>query len=57
MSSNCGFLYFREALASPGVLNMSERVDWKMCSVNKSQEEMLASDFKTLFRTFDFNME
>ena len=54
---NCGYLYFREALASPGVLNMSERVDWKMCSVNKNQEEMLASDFKTLFRTFDFNME
>ena len=37
--------YFREALASPGILNMTERVDWKVCSIDKRQEEILASDF------------
>ena len=49
--------YFRETLASPEILNMTERVDWKVCSIEKRQGEILATDFKNVFRTFDFNME
>ena len=36
---------------------MTERVDWKVCSIDKRQEEILATDFKSVFKTFDFNME
>ena len=49
--------HFREALASPGILNMPDRVDWKVCSVDKAQEGLLASDFKSAFRTYDFTMD
>ena len=44
-------------MASPAILNMPERVDWKVCSVSKTQEETLASDFKSTFKDYDFNID
>jgi hypothetical protein len=51
------FFFFREVLASPGILDMPERVDWKVCSVSKSQEASMATDFKSKFKKYDFTLE
>nr|KAG5702915.1 hypothetical protein BaRGS_034688 [Batillaria attramentaria] len=47
--------YGREVLAEPAILNMPERVDWRNCQADKDQEAQMAADFKSNFRTFDFN--
>ncbi|KAH3727587.1 CWF19-like protein 1 isoform X2 [Dreissena polymorpha] len=47
----------REVVASPGILNMPERVDWKVCSVSKAQEQTHAADFKTMFKKYDFTID
>lgn len=46
----------REVLASPGILDMPERVDWKACYVSKTQEASMASDFKSKFKKYDFTL-
>lgn len=47
----------REVLASQGILDMPERVDWKVCSVSRSQETSLAEAFKSKFKKYDFTLE
>ena len=47
----------REVLASPELLNMPERVDWKVCSITKQQEISHAATFKDTFKKYDFNLE
>lgn len=45
----------REIAASPPLLNMEERSDWKACAQNIEQETDLAAKFKQAFQPFDFN--
>lgn len=45
----------REAVAEPALLNMPERVDWRACKLDKSEEVEVASAFRNDFRSFDFN--
>ncbi|XP_002732856.1 CWF19-like protein 1 [Saccoglossus kowalevskii] len=46
----------REVLASPEILDMPERADWKACSVSKEAEASMAADFRDKFKAFDFNL-
>jgi len=41
-------------LASPLILNMPQRVDWKNCSASKLEEEQAAQAMRKLFAPFDF---
>lgn len=55
ISKNFPLQFGRDVLASPQILNMTERVDWKACKVSKEREADQASDFKSVFSEFDFN--
>ncbi|XP_078000079.1 CWF19-like protein 1 [Glandiceps talaboti] len=46
----------REVLASPEVLDMAGRVDWKACAGNKDTEFKLAAKFREDFKPFDFTL-
>lgn len=46
---------FREVLASPLVLNVPHRVDWKACSASKEEEMAAAKSMRQNFQPFDFN--
>ncbi|XP_014665248.1 PREDICTED: CWF19-like protein 1 [Priapulus caudatus] len=45
----------REVAASPSLLNMEERADWKACAQSKQKETDLSLLFKKAFQPFDFN--
>ncbi|XP_052802923.1 CWF19-like protein 1 isoform X2 [Mya arenaria] len=47
----------REVLASPSILDMTERVDWKVCNVAKHQETEMAATFKEKFKKYDFTLD
>ncbi|XP_065902892.1 CWF19-like protein 1 [Dysidea avara] len=47
----------REVLASGPVLDMTDRVDWKACSVSKEQETKLATNMRENFEPFDFTVD
>jgi hypothetical protein len=42
-------------LASPALLNVPERIDWKECVVDPAQEKEQTAAFRQQFRPFDFN--
>ena len=44
-------------LASPLILNVPKRVDWKSCAVSKEQESSSAEEFREKFKSFDFTLE
>eukprot|EP00794_Sanderia_malayensis_P016735 gene16735-18431_t len=46
----------REVLASPELLNMPERVDWKACKVSKDEETSMTVNFRKKFSPYDFNL-
>ncbi|KAJ8299800.1 hypothetical protein KUTeg_023860 [Tegillarca granosa] len=45
----------RDILCSPPLLNMPERVDWKVCKLTKEDETDSAKLFKLKFKEYDFN--
>lgn len=47
----------REVLASPNLLNVPGRVDWKACKGSKEEETELASSFRRNFQPYDFTRE
>ena len=47
----------REVLASPPLLNMEERVDWRECKADKETETQMTKAFRKLFAPFDFTLE
>jgi len=51
------FTLYREVLASGPVLNMTDRVDWKACSVSKEQETKWANNMRENFEPFDFTVD
>ncbi|KAL5479933.1 hypothetical protein EMCRGX_G023536 [Ephydatia muelleri] len=44
----------REVLASPLLLNIPDRVDWKACSTSKEEETQAAKAFRKTFQPYDF---
>ena len=52
--SSC--LSCREVVASPSLLNMADRVDWKACKVSEDEEKKMAAAFRKKFQPFDFNL-
>uniref|UniRef100_A0A914WE37 CWF19-like protein 1 n=1 Tax=Plectus sambesii TaxID=2011161 RepID=A0A914WE37_9BILA len=44
----------REVMASGGVLNIPEKVDWRACSIDKKVEEQLTKAFQKSFAQYDF---
>ncbi|KAL4225333.1 hypothetical protein ACF0H5_016021 [Mactra antiquata] len=47
----------REVLASPEILDMTERIDWKVCKITKTEEETIAREFKSKFKKYDFTLD
>ena len=45
---------FREVLASPLVLNVPHRVDWKACSSSQEEESDATKTLRQNFQPFDF---
>ena len=43
-------------MASPCLLNMADRVDWKACKVSGDDEKKMAAAFRKKFQPFDFNL-
>ena len=43
-------------MASPCLLNMADRVDWKACKVSEDDEKKMAAAFRKKFQPFDFNL-
>ena len=54
MGFQCSVLCDREVLASPLLLNIPDRVDWKACSTSKEEETQAAKAFRKTFQPFDF---
>lgn len=48
---------FREVLASPPILNVTERVDWRDCKSSKEEETRLRDRIREDFQPFDFTLE
>ena len=44
----------REVLASPLVLGVPQRVDWKACSTSKQEEAAATKSFRQNYQPFDF---
>ena len=48
----------REVLASPSLLNMEDRIDWRECkAANKEEEAQMTKEFRKTFQPFDFTLE
>ncbi|XP_013396694.1 CWF19-like protein 1 isoform X2 [Lingula anatina] len=56
ISKNFPLQFGREALASPELLNMLDRVDWRNCKYSKEEETNMAKELRTAFQPFDFNL-
>ena len=49
--------YFREVLASPPILNVTERIDWRECKMSKEEETNLRDRIREEFQPYDFTLE
>uniref|UniRef100_T1JGW9 Small ribosomal subunit protein uS17 n=1 Tax=Strigamia maritima TaxID=126957 RepID=T1JGW9_STRMM len=47
----------REVVASPDLLDIPDKVDWKKCPNEFAQEKQIAEEFKNNFKPFDFTNE
>ncbi|KAG7163471.1 CWF19-like protein 1-like [Homarus americanus] len=47
----------REVLASPPILNVPERVDWRECKSSKEEETKLRNKIRETFQPYDFTLE
>lgn len=48
--------FARDVLASGPILNLSDKVDWKECVLQREEEEQLVQRLRTDFEPFDFTM-
>lgn len=46
----------REVVASPSLLNLPDRVNWKDCKVSEDEEKEMAAAFRKKFQPYDFNL-
>ena len=46
----------RKVAASPSLLNLPDRVNWKDCKVSEDEEKEMASAFRKKFQPYDFNL-
>ncbi|XP_071515989.1 CWF19-like protein 1 [Panulirus ornatus] len=47
----------REVLASPPILNVPERIDWRECKTSQEEETKLRNRIREAFLPFDFTLE
>lgn len=55
VSNKMPLQFGREVIASPSLLNMADRVDWKACKVSEDEEKKMVAAFRKKFQPFDFN--
>ena len=46
----------RKVVASPSVLNLPDRANWKDCKVSENEEKEMAAAFRKKFQPYDFNL-
>ena len=51
------FSLSREVLASPLILNVPNKVNWKNCTLSKEEETEMTLKFRDNFQPFDFTLE
>ena len=51
------FFLFREVLASPLILNVPHKVNWKNCALGKEVETKITLRFRDKFQPFDFTAD
>jgi len=44
-------------MADASLLNMPDRVDWKLCKSSRSEEMEQAASFRQKFKQFDFTLD
>ncbi|VDM20015.1 unnamed protein product [Wuchereria bancrofti] len=44
----------REVLAEPALLDCEEKIDWRQCELEKSEQAKLIDNLKQIFKPFDF---
>lgn len=49
--------FLREVLASPLILNVPQKVNWKSCALSKEMEAKLTLEFRENFQPLDFTIE
>jgi len=47
----------REVMADQKLLNMKDRIDWKVCATDKATETEVTKEFRKKFEPFDFTLE
>ena len=52
---NFSIQFGRELLASEGILNVPEKIDWKSRAMSKEEEARATQIFREGFKSFDFN--
>lgn len=57
VQNNFPLQFGREVLASPPLLNIPHRADWKACTLTKEEETQLSKKFQKDFAPFDFTLE
>lgn len=54
--TNFPLQFGRDVLASKPLLNLPDKVDWRACSQTAEEESKAASNFRELFKSFDFTL-
>lgn len=57
VKKNFPLQFGREVLASPPILNVTERIDWRECKSSKEEETRLRDRIREDFRPYDFTLE
>lgn len=57
VKKNFPLQFGREVLASPNLLNCTDRVDWRECKISEEEETRLRNKIRLSFQPFDFTLE
>ncbi|XP_045138727.1 CWF19-like protein 1 isoform X3 [Portunus trituberculatus] len=57
VKKNFPLQFGREVLASPPILNVTERIDWRECKMSKEEETDLRDRIREDFQPYDFTLE
>ncbi|KAG0721321.1 CWF19-like protein 1 [Chionoecetes opilio] len=57
VKKNFPLQFGREVLASPPILNVTERIDWRECKISVDEETELRNKIREDFRPYDFTLE
>ncbi|KAK4323675.1 hypothetical protein Pmani_005646 [Petrolisthes manimaculis] len=57
IKKNFPLQFGREALASPPILNIPERIDWRECKSSQEEDTILCGKIRKAFQPYDFTLD